>query len=134
MKKPLAVILTLLVVAALLPLNSVYAQMSARTDEPITEPSVISKNRIGRTDKEALRVIFLAGSTYDNFRIGMENQSKSAVNIEVTDEKGAVVFTDRMRRVSKRVKELDFSFLKRGEYVVRVFNYDNEFSRVLQVP
>ena len=134
MKKTFAAVIALFAVAALMPLNPAYAQMSARTDEPIVESSVISKNRIGRTDKEALRVIFLAGSSYDNFRIGMENQSKSAVNIEVTDEKGAVVFTDRMRRVSKRVKELDFSFLKRGEYVVRVFNHDNEFSRVLRVP
>jgi hypothetical protein len=132
MKKPVVTLVTLFALTALL--HSAHAQMSARIGEHITEPSVISKNRVGRTDKEALRVIFLAGSSYSDFRIGMENQSKSAVNIEVTDEKGNVVFTDSMKKVSKRVKELDFSFLKRGEYVVRVFNDDNEFSRVMWVP
>ncbi|MES2730693.1 MAG: T9SS type A sorting domain-containing protein [Bacteroidota bacterium] len=111
-----------------------YAQMSANVDEPTVKPSEISKNRIGRTDRDALRVIFLAGSDYTNFRIGMENESKSAVTIEVTDEKGNIVYTDHRKKVYKRVKEIDFSFLKRGEYVVRVFNDNNEFSKVLLVP
>jgi uncharacterized protein (DUF2141 family) len=56
------------------------------------------------------------------------------VNVEVTDEKGVVIFTNRMKKVHKRIKDFDFSFLKRGEYVVRVFNDNNEFSKVLQIP
>jgi hypothetical protein len=119
-------------VMALATINHAQAQMAAKLDNSLNTPVKVS--RVGKTEKEFLRVIFLAGSDYNHFRIGMENVSKSPVNIEVTDENGAIVYTDRMKRVYKRVKEVDFSFLKRGEYVVRVFNQDNEFSKVLRVP
>ncbi|MBC7919595.1 MAG: hypothetical protein H7Z75_00735 [Ferruginibacter sp.] len=132
MKNPLVCLITFGALISLPLLHPVHAQMSAQPEEPLTEPVAIS--RVGRTDREALRVIFLAGSDYDRFRIGMENVSKSAVNIEVNDKMGAVVFNKRLRRVSRRVKEMDFSFLERGEYVVRVFNHDNAFSKVLRIP
>jgi outer membrane lipoprotein-sorting protein len=122
-------------VMALSSFQTSYAQMAAPAVADLSnlkEPIRVS--RVGKTDKQYLRVIFLAGSEYNNFRIGMENESKSAVSIEVTDEKGMVVFTDRLKKVHKRIKEFDFSFLKRGEYVVRVFNDNNEFSKVLLIP
>ena len=117
---------------ALVTSNHAQAQMAAKVDNSLRQP--VKTSRVGKTDQESLRVIFLAGSEYNNFRIGMENPSKSAVNIEVTDESGTIVHTDRMKKVYKRIKEFDFSFLKRGEYVVRVFNEDNEFSKVLRIP
>jgi hypothetical protein len=130
--KKTKLILALCALVALGSFNNSYAQMSASIPKSEREP--VSVSRIGRTDKESLRVIFLAGSDYSNFRIGMENVSKSSVSIEVTDEQGNVVFNNHLKKVYKKVKEIDFSFLKRGEYVVRVFNDNNEFSKVLLVP
>ena len=121
-------------IVALSTTTATFAQVSASTANALKEEGPVTVSRVGETNREALRVIFLAGSDYSNFRIGMENQSKSTVNVEVTDESGAVVYTEKLKKVYKRVKELDLSFLKRGEYVVRVFNQDNEFSKVLRVP
>ena len=88
--------------------NQAQAQMAAKVDNNLREP--VKTSQVGKTDQESLRVIFLAGSEYNNFRIGMENPSKSAVSVEVTDESGAIVHTDRMKKVYKRIKAFDFFF------------------------
>jgi hypothetical protein len=83
---------------------------------------------------DALRVIFLAGSDYQHFRIGMENLTKGDVQLEVKDAEGKVVYEHTLGDVFKKVIEKDFSSLKSGEYTVVVHNADNTFSKKLLVP
>lgn len=83
---------------------------------------------------EALRVIFLANSDYQHFRIAMENVTKSDVQLQVKDTEGKVVYEQTLDSVFKKVVEKDFSSLKSGEYTVEVMNDNGEFSKKLLVP
>jgi len=83
---------------------------------------------------DALRVIFLASSDYQHFRIGMENVTQSDVHIQVKDTEGKVVYKQMLPNVFKRVVEKDFSSLKSGEYTVEVTSATGEFSKKLLVP
>lgn len=78
-----------------------------------------------------LRVVFLPGSTAKNFRIGIEANSKCDVNIQVINRQGVVVYSDVIEKVTKKVEERDFSWLKQGEYTIKVMNQDDEYTRKL---
>lgn len=84
--------------------------------------------------KDNLRVIFLPSSTYSDFKVAMENRVKSDVYIEILDEQGAIVHTQHLKKVSKRIKEMDLSYLKRGEYTVKVSNAKSEFTKKVIIP
>ncbi len=78
-----------------------------------------------------MRVVFLPGSTPKNFRIGIEADNRCDVNIQVINKQGMVVYSDVIEKVTRKVEERDFSWLKRGEYTVKVMNQDNEYTRKL---
>ncbi len=80
---------------------------------------------------QTMRVVFLPGSTPKNFRIGIEAENKCDVNIQVINQQGMVVYSDVIEKVTKKVEERDFSWLKRGEYTIKVMNQDNEYKRKL---
>ncbi len=80
---------------------------------------------------QTMRVVFLPGSTAKNFRIGIEANHKCDVNIQVINQQGMVVYSDVIEKVTRKVEERDFSWLKRGEYTVKVMNQDGEYQRKL---
>jgi hypothetical protein len=80
---------------------------------------------------QTMRVVFLPGSTAKNFRIGIEALRKCDVNIQVINQQGMVVYSDVIEKVTRKVEERDFSWLKRGEYTVKVMNQDGEYQRKL---
>jgi hypothetical protein len=80
---------------------------------------------------QTMRVVFLPGSTAKNFRIGIEAMRKCDVNIQVINQQGMVVYSDVIEKVTRKVEERDFSWLKRGEYTVKVMNQDGEYQRKL---
>jgi hypothetical protein len=80
---------------------------------------------------QTMRVVFLPGSTAKNFRIGIESNHKCDVNIQVINQHGMVVYSDVIEKVTRKVEERDFSWLKRGEYTVKVMNQDGEYQRKL---
>jgi len=80
-----------------------------------------------------MRVVFLPGSTPKNFRIGIEANQRCAVNIQVINKQGMVVYSDVIEKVTKKIEERDFSWLKRGEYTVKVMNQDSEYKRTLTI-
>jgi len=80
---------------------------------------------------QTMRVVFLPGSTPKNFRIGIEANHKCDVNIQVINQQGMVVYSDVIEKVTRKVEERDFSWLKRGEYTVKVMNQDGEYQRKL---
>ena len=81
-----------------------------------------------------MRVIFIPNSTYKNFKIGIESTEKTDVNIQVINSKGLVVYSNLLEKVSKKLQEVDFSFLKKGEYTVKVSNQADEYSKQLIIP
>ncbi len=81
-----------------------------------------------------LRVVFIPNSSYKQFKIGIESTEKTDVNVQVMNEKGMVVYSNLLERITKKLEEVDFSFLKRGEYTVKVSNGEDEYSKKLQVP
>ncbi len=81
-----------------------------------------------------MRVVFIPNSSYKEFKIGIESTEKTDVNVQVVNEKGMVVYSNLLERVTKKLEEVDFSFLKRGEYTVKVSNGQDEYSKKLQVP
>lgn len=81
-----------------------------------------------------MRVVFLPNSTYKKFKIGIESTEKTDVNIQVVNQKGIVVYSNLLERVSKKLEEVDFSMLKKGEYFVKVFNGEDEYTKTLIVP
>jgi len=83
---------------------------------------------------EAMRVIFLANSDYQHFRFGVENVTKSDVELQVKDTEGKVVYQQTLGAVYKKVVEKDFSSLKPGEYTVQVTSASGEFSKKLLIP
>jgi hypothetical protein len=83
------------------------------------------------TTVQTMRVVFLPGSTAKNFRIGIEANHKCDVNIQVINQQGMVVYSDVIEKVTRKVEERDFSWLKRGEYTVKVMNQDGEYQRKL---
>jgi hypothetical protein len=83
---------------------------------------------------DALRVIFLASSDVQHFRFAMENLTRANVQMEVNDANGKNVYKQTLPTVFKKVVEKDFSFLKPGEYTVKVWNDKGEFSKKLLVP
>jgi hypothetical protein len=104
------------------------------------QPSLASEStrqgsRSSRSDTantvQTMRVVFLPGSTAKNFRIGIEANNKCDVNIQVINRQGMVVYSDVIEKVTKKVEERDFSWLKRGEYTVKVMNQDGEYTRKL---
>lgn len=104
------------------------------------QPSLASESthqgkRSSRSDTvntlQTMRVVFLPGSTAKNFRIGIEANAKCDVNIQVINQQGMVVYSDVIEKVTKKVEERDFSWLKRGEYTVKVMNQDGEYTRKL---
>ena len=80
---------------------------------------------------QTMRVVFLPGSTAKNFRIGIEADNRCDVNIQVINKQGMVVYSDVIEKVTKKVEERDFSWLKRGEYTVKVMNQEGEYTRKL---
>ncbi len=80
---------------------------------------------------QTMRVVFLPGSTAKKFRIGIEANHKCDVNIQVINQQGMVVYSDVIEKVTRKVEERDFSWLKRGEYTVKVMNQDGEYQRKL---
>jgi hypothetical protein len=81
-----------------------------------------------------MRVVFIPNSTYKNFKIGIESTEKTDVNIQVVNSKGMVVYSDLQERISKKLEEVDFSFLKKGEYTVKVSSQDDVYTKTLIVP
>jgi hypothetical protein len=81
-----------------------------------------------------LRVVFIPNSTYKNFKIGIESNVKTDVNIQVINQKGMVVYSDLIENISKKLEEVDFSFLKRGEYTVKVTNQQDAYTKTLVIP
>ncbi|MDO1451163.1 T9SS type A sorting domain-containing protein [Rhodocytophaga aerolata] len=81
-----------------------------------------------------MRVIFIPNSTYRNFKIGIESPQKTDVNIQVLNSKGMVVYSDLQEKVSKKLEEINFSFLKKGEYTVKVSSQDDVYTKTLLVP
>lgn len=85
-------------------------------------------------DASKMRVVFIPNSTYKNFKIGIESTVKTDVNIQVLNQKGMVVYSNLLENVSKKLEEVDFSFLKRGEYTVKVTNQQDSFTKPLTIP
>lgn len=81
-----------------------------------------------------MRVVFIPNSTYKNFKIGIESNAKTDVNIQVINQKGMVVYSDLLENVSKKLEEVDFSFLKKGEYTVKVANQQDAYTKTLIIP
>ncbi|QHT66733.1 T9SS type A sorting domain-containing protein [Rhodocytophaga rosea] len=81
-----------------------------------------------------MRVVFIPNSTYKNFKIGIESNVKTDVNIQVINQKGMVVYSDLIENVSKKLEEVDFSFLKKGEYTVKVTNQQDAYTKTLVIP
>jgi hypothetical protein len=81
-----------------------------------------------------LRVVFIPNSTYKNFKIGIESTEKTDVNIQVLNSKGMVVFSELKEKVSKKLEEMNFSFLKKGEYTVKVSSQDDVYTKTMIVP
>ena len=81
-----------------------------------------------------MRVIFIPNSSYKNFKIGIESPEKTDVNIQVLNSKGMVVYSDLKEKVSKKLEEINFSFLKKGEYTVKVSSQDNVYTKTLSIP
>ncbi len=81
-----------------------------------------------------MRVIFIPNSTYKNFKIGIESPEKIDVNIQVLNNKGMVVYSDLQEKVSKKLEEINFSFLKQGEYTVKVSSQDDVYTKTLLIP
>jgi hypothetical protein len=83
---------------------------------------------------DALRVIFLAGSDYQHFRIGVENLAKGNIQYQVKDSAGKVVQMETMKNVYKEVIEKDFSSLASGEYTVEMSSDNENFTKKLLIP
>jgi hypothetical protein len=81
-----------------------------------------------------LRVVFIPNSTYKNFKIGIESAQKTDVNIQVLNSKGMVVFSELKENVFKKLEEMNFSFLKKGEYTVKVSSQDDVYTKTMIVP
>jgi hypothetical protein len=81
-----------------------------------------------------MRVVFIPNSTYKNFKIGIESAQKTDVNIQVLNSKGMVVYSDLKENVSKKLEEINFTFLKKGEYTVKVSSQDEMYTKTLIVP
>jgi hypothetical protein len=98
------------------------------------EPSYIATNDDTLNVAKKMRVIFIPNSTYKNFKIGIESPEKTDVNIQVLNSKGMVVYSDLKENVSKKLEEINFSFLKKGEYTVKVASQDNVYTKTLIIP
>lgn len=91
-----------------------------------------NRNETLRTGASStMRVVFLPGSSAKNFRFGIETSRKCDVNIQIINSKGMVVYSDVVEKVNKKVEERDFSWLKKGEYTIKVLNEDSEFTKKL---
>ncbi|MBC7920887.1 MAG: T9SS type A sorting domain-containing protein [Ferruginibacter sp.] len=80
---------------------------------------------------DALRVIFLAGSSQEHFRIGMENVTGSDVSLTVKDADGKTVHQETLANVHKKLLDKNFATLPVGEYTVNVQNATGNFSKKL---
>jgi hypothetical protein len=121
-------------------LSSIFIISAALCFQSVSGKNLISrhnKQQGNRTDTlsavHTMRVVFLPGSTAKNFRIGIETVKKCDVNIQVIDKQGMVVYSDVVEKVSKKVEERDFSWLKSGEYTIKVMNSDSEFVKTLVI-
>jgi hypothetical protein len=81
-----------------------------------------------------MRVVFIPNSTYKNFKIGIESSQKTDVNIQVLNSKGMVVYSDLQENVSRKLEEINFAFLKKGEYTVKVSSQNDVYTKTLIVP
>jgi hypothetical protein len=119
------------VICTVLSLNVSYGKV-IETPIGLSQHMAVVPDTVGALNK--LRVVFIPNSTYKNFKIGIESNVKTDVNIQVINQKGLVVYSDLLERVSKKLEEIDFSFLKKGEYTVKVTNEKEEFSKTLVIP
>jgi hypothetical protein len=119
------------VICTVLSLNVSYGKV-IETPVGLSQQMAVVSDTVGALNK--LRVVFIPNSTYKNFKIGIESNVKTDVNIQVINQKGLVVYSDLLERVSKKLEEIDFSFLKKGEYIVKVTNEKEEFSKTLVIP
>lgn len=119
------------VICTVLSLNVSYAK-TLGTPVGFSQQMLVITDTVGTMDK--LRVVFIPNSTYNRFKIGIESNVKTDVNIQVINQKGLVVYSDLLENVSKKLQEIDFSFLKKGEYTVKVTNQKEEFTKTLIIP
>lgn len=108
---------------------------SAATFEKLSvAPSYTASTDDTLNVSKKMRVVFIPSSTYKNFKIGIESSQKTDVNIQVMNSKGMVVYSDLQEKVSKKLAEIDFSFLKKGEYTVKVSSQDDAYTKILVIP
>ena len=119
------------IICTVLSLNVSYAK-TIEAPANLSQSMVTVTDTVGTLDK--MRVVFIPNSTFRNFKIGIESNVKTDVNIQVINQKGLVVYSDLLERVSKKLEEIDFSFLKKGEYTVKVTNQKEEFTKTLIIP
>lgn len=118
-------------ICAVLCLNVVYGK-AVTVSGYLPGRQMIAADIMNSANK--LRVVFIPKSTYKNFNIGIESAVKTDVNIQVINHKGLVVYSNLLERVSKKLEQIDFSFLKAGQYTVKVTNQESEFSKTLVIP
>jgi hypothetical protein len=104
------------------------------SEKPSVQSWYIPSNNDTLHVTRKMRVIFIPNSTYRNFKIGIESPEKTDVNIQVLNSKGMVVYSDLKENVSKKLEEIDFSFLKKGEYTVKVSSQADVFTKTLIIP
>lgn len=118
-------------ICAVLCLNAAYGK-AVQASDYLPAKQMMTSDTMNSVNK--LRVVFIPNSTYKNFKIGIESAVKTDVNIQVINQKGLVVYSDLLEKVSKKLEQIDFSFLKTGEYTVKVINQESEFTKTLLVP
>ena len=131
MNRSLRIFSSAIAMCAVLSTSSVFAN-DIKTDDRQTYIGVSADDTLSTLNK--MRVVFLPRSDYKNFKIGIESTAKTDVNIQVLNSKGLVVYSKLIERVNKRLEEINFSFLKKGEYTVKVTNQDDEYSKLLIIP
>jgi hypothetical protein len=131
MKRSIQLFSSAIIMCAVMGVSSAFAtNVHANTQPSYT--SVSSDDTLSTAKK--MRVVFLPRSDYKNFRIGIESNTKTDVNVQVINSKGLVVYSNLLERVTKRLEEINFSFLKKGEYTVKVTNQEDEYTKMLVIP